>query len=151
LLIIKIQAHLERCPTCAIIGKHQGINIKQRYMKNLKKFLIAFLSIIILSSCSKKNFLEQGTILNKEKVSKIVEGSTTESQMIKLFGEPTIRKEINSNEIQWTYQYVKKSSTSHMIIGETQYDIVEGTLDVIVSKGLVIWFNYNEEHKQKKW
>ncbi|OCG19947.1 MULTISPECIES: hypothetical protein [unclassified Gilliamella] len=120
-------------------------------MKNLKKVIIALFPMIILSSCSQKNFIEQGTPLNKEKVRNIVEGSTTESQMITLFGEPTNRKKINSNEKQWTYKYIKKSSTSHIIIGETQYNIIEGTLDVIISKGVVTWFNYDEEHKQKKW
>ncbi|WP_081303018.1 outer membrane protein assembly factor BamE domain-containing protein [Gilliamella sp. App6-5] len=120
-------------------------------MKNVTKYLIALFSIVILSSCSQKNFVEQGTPLNKEKVKNIVEGSTTESQIISLFGKPTSQKELNSNETQWTYQYTKKSSTSHMLIGEIQYDIVEGKLDIIISKGVVTWFNYDEHQKQKKW
>ncbi|OCG70059.1 hypothetical protein A9G43_09185 [Gilliamella sp. Occ3-1] len=120
-------------------------------MKNLKKFVFACLSIIMLSSCSQKNFVEQGTPLNKQKVNNIVEGSTTESQIINLFGEPTSSKTINSNEMQWTYNYIKKSSTSHILIGETQYNLIERKLDVIISKGVVTWFNYDEIQKQKKW
>lgn len=120
-------------------------------MKNISKFIIALFSIIILSSCSQKNFVEQGTPLSKEKVSHIVEGATTESQIISLFGEPTSRKIINANETQWTYKYTKKSSTSHMLIGETQYNILEGTLDVLISNGVVTWFNYDENERQKKW
>lgn len=108
-------------------------------------------SITILTACSQTNLVEQGTPLNKEKVSKIVEGSTTESQILNIFGEPTTRKVINANEAQWTYTYTKKNSTSNMLFGETQYNIIEGTLDVIISKGVVTWFNYNENHKQKKW
>lgn len=120
-------------------------------MKNAKKYLIALLSIILLSSCSQKNFVEQGTPLSKEKVRNIVEGSTTQSQITTLFGKPTNQKKINENETQWTYKYVKKSSTSHMIIGETQFNIIEGTLDIILSNGVVTWFNYDESHEQKKW
>lgn len=120
-------------------------------MKNIKKFLLILCSILALSACSQKNFVEQGTPLNNAKVSKIVEGSSTEAQILSLFGEPTTKTAINSNETQWTYQYTKKSSTSHMLIGETQYNIIEGKLDIIMSKGVVTWFNYDENQRQKKW
>lgn len=120
-------------------------------MKNVKKFFIALFSIIILSSCSQNNFIEQGTPLSKDKVSSIVEGSTTESQIISLFGEPVSKKVINSDEVQWTYKYIRKSSISHLIIGETQSNTISGTLEVIISKGVVTWYNYNENHEQKRW
>ncbi|MWN04913.1 outer membrane protein assembly factor BamE [Gilliamella sp. Pas-s95] len=120
-------------------------------MKNIKKFIIILSSILALSACAQKNFIEQGSPLNNEKVSKIVEGSSTESQILSIFGEPTTKKILNNNETQWTYQYTKKSSTSHMLIGETQYNILEGKLDIIISKGVVTWFNYDENQKQKKW
>ncbi|KDN11250.1 outer membrane protein assembly factor BamE domain-containing protein [Gilliamella sp. Imp1-1] len=120
-------------------------------MKNIKKFLLILCSILALSACTQKNLVEQGTPLNNVKVSKIVEGSSTEAQILSLFGEPTTKTTINSNETQWTYQYTKKSSTSHMLIGETQYNIIEGKLDIIMSKGVVTWFNYNENQRQKKW
>lgn len=120
-------------------------------MKNIKKFLLILCSILALSACTQKNLVEQGTPLNNAKVSKIVEGSSTEAQILSLFGEPTTKTTINSNETQWTYQYTKKSSTSHMLIGETQYNIIEGKLDIIMSKGVVTWFNYNENQRQKKW
>ncbi|OCG46535.1 hypothetical protein A9G35_04870 [Gilliamella sp. Choc5-1] len=120
-------------------------------MKNITKYLITLFSIIILSSCSQKNFVEHGTPLSKEKVRNIVQGSTTESQTLSIFGEPINKTMLNSNETQWTYQYTKKSSTSHMLIGETQYNIIEGKLDIIISKGVVTWFNYDENQRQKKW
>ncbi|OCG28190.1 hypothetical protein A9G11_11835 [Gilliamella sp. wkB108] len=120
-------------------------------MKNITKLLFALCTVIILTACAQKNLVEQGTPLNKEKIDNIVEGSTTEAQILSLFGEPTSKKVINSNEAQWTYKYTKKSSTSHPLIGETQYDIIEGTLDVLITKGTVIWFNYDENRKQKKW
>lgn len=120
-------------------------------MKNIKKFLLILCSILALSACTQKNLVEQGTPLNNAKVSKIVEGSSTEAQILSLFGEPTTKTAINSNETQWTYQYTKKSSTSHMLIGETQYNIIEGKLDIIMSKGVVTWFNYDENQRQKKW
>ncbi|MWN31595.1 MULTISPECIES: outer membrane protein assembly factor BamE domain-containing protein [unclassified Gilliamella] len=120
-------------------------------MKNIKNFLILICFITTLSACTQKNFIEKGTPLSNEKVSKIVEGSSTESQILSIFGEPTNKTVINSNETQWTYQYTKKSSTSHMLIGETQYNIFEGKLDIIISKGVVTWFNYDENQKQKKW
>lgn len=120
-------------------------------MKNINNFLVALFSIIILSSCSQNNFVEQGTPLSKEKVSSIVEGSTTDSQIILLFGEPTSKKVINTDEVQWTYKYVRKNSTSHLIIGETQSNATRGTLDVIISNGVVTWFNYDENYEQKRW
>ena len=46
---------------------------------------------------------------------------------------------------------MKKRSNSHALLGETQYDIIEGTLEVIVNQGVVTWFNYDENNKQKKW
>lgn len=120
-------------------------------MKVINKIIMILCSITILTACSQTNLVEQGTPLSKEKVSQIVEGSTTETQVLNLFGEPTTKKVINANETKWTYTYIKKNSTSHMLIGETQYNIVEGTLDIIISKGVVTWFNYDENHKQKKW
>lgn len=120
-------------------------------MKNIKKFLLILCSILTLSACAQKNLVEQGTPLNNAKVSKIVEGSSTESQILSLFGEPITKTAINSNETQWTYQYTKKNSTSHMLIGETQYNIIEGKLDIIMSNGVVTWFNYDEKQRQKKW
>jgi outer membrane protein assembly factor BamE (lipoprotein component of BamABCDE complex) len=120
-------------------------------MKNIKKFLLILCSILTLSACAQKNLVELGTPLNNAKVSKIVEGSSTESQILSLFGEPITKTAINSNETQWTYQYTKNSSTSHMLIGETQYNIIEGKLDIIMSNGVVTWFNYDEKQRQKKW
>lgn len=120
-------------------------------MKNILKLLVALYSILMLTACAQKNLVEQGMPLSKEKVSQIVEGSTTESQILTMFGEPANRKVINSNETQLTYTYTKKSSTSHILIGETQYSILEGTLDVIISRGVVTWFNYDENQRQKKW
>lgn len=135
-----------------LISYQLQINTIGNYiMKNIKKFLLILCSILALSACSQKNFVEQGTPLNNAKVSKIVEGSSTEAQILSLFGEPTTKTAINSNETQWTYQYTKKSSTSHMLIGETQYNIIEGKLDIIMSKGVVTWFNYDENQRQKKW
>ena len=120
-------------------------------MKNLSGILIVMFSILALSACSQKNYFEQGTPLNHQKVAKIVEGSTTEIQLLDIFGEPTTKTTINNNETKWTYKYMKKSSTSHALLGETQYDIIEGTLEVIVNQGVVTWFNYDENNKQKKW
>ncbi|MCX8649376.1 outer membrane protein assembly factor BamE [Gilliamella sp. B2776] len=120
-------------------------------MKNVNKFFIALFSIILLSGCTQNNFIEQGTPLSKDKVSSIVEGSTTEAQIISLFGEPASKKVINSDEVQWTYKYIRKSSTSHLIIGETQSNAISGTLDVIISKGVVTWYNYDENHEHKRW
>ena len=120
-------------------------------MKNLSKILIVLFSILALAACSQKNYLEQGAPLSHEKVNKIVEGSTTETQLLNIFGEPTTKNIINSNESYWTYKYFKKSSTNNVLLGETQYDIVEGTLEVIVNQGVVTWFNYDQNNKQKKW
>lgn len=120
-------------------------------MKKVSKILIVLCSLVALSACTEKNFSEQGTPLSQQKVNKIIEGSTTEIQLLSLFGEPTSKIALKNNETQYTYLYSKKSSTSHPIIGETQYDILEGKLDVITSNGMVIWFNYNENIKQKKW
>ena len=120
-------------------------------MKNLSKILIVLFSILALAACSQKNYFEQGAPLSHEKVNKIVEGSTTEIQLLHIFGEPTAKTVINSNETKWTYKYLKKSSTNNVLLGETQYDIVEGTLEVIVNQGVVTWFNYDQNNKQKKW
>lgn len=120
-------------------------------MKKFKTLLVILLSTFILTACAQKNLVEQGTPITKEKVSKIVEGSTTESQILALFGEPASRQMLSDNRTQWTYKYTRKTSTVRMLFGETQYDIFEGTLDVIINKGTVTWFNYNENNKQKKW
>ena len=120
-------------------------------MKNLSKILVLLFSILALSACSQKNFLEQGTPLSHEKVDKIVEGSTTEVQLLHIFGEPASKVVLNANESKWTYTYLRKSSTNNIIFGETQYDIVEGTLEVVIKQGVVTWFNYFQNNKQKKW
>lgn len=121
-------------------------------MKNIKIHVILFLSILLmLTACSQTNLVEQGTPLSKDKVSQIVEGATTDSQVLDLLGEPTSRTVINSSDVQWTYKYTRKNSTSNMLFGETQYNIVEGTLDMVISKGVVTWYNYTENNKQKKW
>lgn len=121
-------------------------------MKNNRKFFpILLFPLIILTACAQKSFVEQGSVLSTEKVSKIVEGSTTQSQVLEIFGEPTTKTVINDNETQWTYKYTQKSSTRYTLIGETQYNIIEGKLDIIVSKGIVTWYNYDENRKQKKW
>ncbi|MCX8580416.1 hypothetical protein J3U18_01770 [Gilliamella sp. B3482] len=120
-------------------------------MKNLSKILVLLFSVLALSACSQKNYLEQGTPLSHEKVDKIVEGSTTEVQLLHIFGQPASKVSINANESKWTYTYLKKSSTKNAIFGETQYDILEGTLEVVVNQGVVTWFNYSQNNKQKKW
>ncbi|MDF7667111.1 outer membrane protein assembly factor BamE [Orbaceae bacterium ESL0727] len=120
-------------------------------MKKFKLLLVALFSTWLLTACSQTNLVEQGTPLSKEKVSKITEGVTTESQLRALFGEPTSKTVVNTNATQWTYKYVRKTSTMNALFGETQYNIIEGTLDAVVTKGIVTWFNYNENNKQKKW
>ena len=120
-------------------------------MKNISKIFIILFSILALAACSHNNYFEQGTPLSLEEVNKIVEGSTSEVQLLHMFGEPTTKTIINSNETKWTYKYLKKSSTSHVLLGETNYNILEGTLEVIVKEGVVTWFNYTQNNKQKKW
>lgn len=120
-------------------------------MKHFSKILLLLLFTLALSACSQKNYFEQGTPLSYEKVNRIVEGSTPEAQLLLIFGEPASKVVINENESKWTYQYLKKSSTSNVLLGETSYDIVESTLEVIVNQGVVTWFDYSQNNKQKKW
>lgn len=106
----------------------------------------------MLTACVKKDFVVQGSSpLSKEKVSQILGGFTNETELVNLLGEPISKIAINKKETLWTYEYTNKSSVSNILIYESNYMIEKRKLDVIVSKGLVIRFNYEEEVNQKKW
>lgn len=116
----------------------------------MKKILF-FITVLFLSACSQTHNSEQGTPFDETKVKQIVEGSTTEAQLLRLLGEPASKTVVNGSDAKWVYTYTKKASTSHTLIGETSYTIEERTLDVIVSNGVVMNYNYSENNKKKQW
>ncbi|WP_294609379.1 hypothetical protein [uncultured Gilliamella sp.] len=118
----------------------------------MKKCLLVLLcSIMMLTACAKKNYIVQGSPLSKEKVNLIFGGFTDETELVNMFGEPTTKKVLNDKETLWTFEYLNKSSVSHILIDETLYVIEKRKLEVIISKGIVTRFNYEENIDQKKW
>lgn len=78
----------------------------------MKKYLIIFMSLIILSSCTQK----------QQEFSSVKKGMTKE-EVIKLVGEPATKRDILVAEV-WKYEHVDRSIVFR---NGTVYDIITST------------------------
>ena len=110
----------------------------------MKFRLISIISLIILSlsGCATKQSYSVGRDYSSENISQIIKGKTTSDEMIKFFGEPFTKTVISDTEEKWNYMYmtgrVDLLSTSWRTKG------MKKTLDVLITKGVVANFVYNE-------
>lgn len=110
-------------------------------MKKLLTLGIACATVWIASSCTTTRSIEHGRTFAIENVSQIVEGKTTESEVITLLGDPTNRTSTSDGRVTLTYHHSKTDvERSHGVLGfgrHTEHHNTRQTVTVVLKSGVV--------------
>ncbi|HCG7220456.1 TPA: hypothetical protein NJ354_003686 [Vibrio parahaemolyticus] len=111
-------------------------------MKNKSLRLAAFLaaSAITLSGCVYKSNVDYGTQFTSEQVEKIEKKVTTKADLIRIFGEPSVKSVVSETGEKWVYSYTGGSASSQAFTMKTTSDISTHMLDILLENGVVVNF-----------
>jgi outer membrane protein assembly factor BamE (lipoprotein component of BamABCDE complex) len=111
-------------------------------MKKIAKLRVVFLLVATsaLSACVYKTNVDYGTKFTKEQVSNIEKKVTTENDLIRVFGEPSIKTVISETGEKWVYSYTGGSASSQAFTMKTTSEISTHTLDILLENGVVVNF-----------
>jgi hypothetical protein len=99
--------------------------------------LLMFISLLLCPSCIHHQ-TEMGKKIDQSKVDQIVEGKTTESEVIALLGEPQRATEAPNGIKILGYQYYQSQMYSGFIPGQTKGDITSQMLMLWLKNGVVV-------------
>lgn len=119
-------------------------------MNKLKNVVIFSLIVCVLSSCA--STAGNQSIKNetqKSITSKIIKGKTTEAEILVMFGEPTTKTSLESNEERWLYSLVNSKMTAATyipIVGlfSNGTDMKTKSLNILFENGKVATWSLSE-------
>lgn len=125
------------------------INIKNsKTVRNIFLFLsIILLSSFVLTGCATTRNI-QGKPIMSANVNRIINGTTTEAQIISMFGPPyeVEKNPLNPNTVTYKYRfYYKKYVHLGNEILTTSTRKYKQKLDVVIKKGIVIAHSFTSE------
>ncbi|MFA0562751.1 hypothetical protein AB4559_03255 [Vibrio sp. 10N.222.51.C8] len=111
-------------------------------MKKMAKFRVIFLLLAtsMLSACVYTSNVDYGTKFTEEQVSQIEKKVTTKNDLIRIFGEPSIKTVISETGEKWVYSYTGGSASSQAFTMKTTSDITTHTIDILLANGVVVNF-----------
>lgn len=111
-------------------------------MKKMAKFRMMFslLATSMLSACVYTSNVDYGTKFTEEQVSQIEKKVTNKSDLIRIFGEPSIKTVISETDEKWVYSYTGGSASSQAFTMKTTSDITTHTVDILLENGVVVNF-----------
>ena len=110
-------------------------------MKSLLKIGIVCGTVWLSSSCTSTQSIEHGKPFAIENVSKIVEGKTTESEVIALLGEPSNRTTSSDNRVILIFHHSKTDTQRNIgfmgIGSKSEHHNTRQTVTVVLNNGIV--------------
>ncbi|MEZ8023615.1 MULTISPECIES: hypothetical protein [unclassified Vibrio] len=85
-------------------------------------------------------YADYGTKFTEEQVSQIEKKVTTKNDLIRIFGEPSIKTVISETGEKWVYSYTGGSASSQAFTMKTTSDITTHTIDILLENGVVVNF-----------
>lgn len=112
----------------------------------MKKFILATLLICSAGGCVHSSNYSYGNNFPSENVQLITKGKTTESDLMDLFGAPTMKHVKDGTGVVWTYSYHSGTATAQGSVFAIQSQAVGSskTLSVLIENSVVSNFTFNE-------
>ncbi len=104
----------------------------------MKRLLIIITCLTLITGCVYTSNYEVGKAFDEEKVSQIVKGKTTETELISMFGQPFTKAVVSDTDSKWVYSYSKGSASAQAFTMKTESNMKMSTLDILVRDGVVI-------------
>jgi outer membrane protein assembly factor BamE (lipoprotein component of BamABCDE complex) len=108
--------------------------------KSFSKAALLLAAAISLSGCVYKSNVDYGTQFTSEQVSQIEKKVTTKAELLKIFGEPTMKSVISETGEKWIYTYTGGSASSQAFTMKTTSDISTHMLDILFENNVVVNF-----------
>lgn len=111
----------------------------------MKKICLAVIMLFAISSCATIETRSEGKKIDKEMISSIKPGVTTQKAVIEVFGYPSKsnKKEDGTEELIYTYSEKDVSSYfSGFIIREKNAPTTNTTLEIIIKDDVVIGYKF---------
>ncbi len=110
-------------------------------VKNLlSKYTLALAISALVSGCVYTSNVDYGTKFTSNQVREIKKKVTNKSDLLRIFGEPSIKSTISENSEKWIYSYTAGSASSQAFTMKTTSDISTRTLDILIKDDVVINF-----------
>ncbi|MBB1363808.1 hypothetical protein H5125_16845 [Shewanella sp. SR44-4] len=106
--------------------------------------ILTFSAAILLSACTYTSNMNMGNNFSADQTAQITKGKTTETDIITLFGQPSVKTVLNETDVKWIYSYTEGSSSAQAFTMKTTSDFTTHTLDILLRDGVVI--NFAETH-----
>lgn len=110
----------------------------------MKKIVLFFMFALIFSGCTYTAVNETGSAIDPNKVSLIVKGKTTESEILSMFGEPITKAVVNESDTKWIYQHIVSRASTQAYTGKTNSSLNNEVLDILFRKGVVVNFSFSQ-------
>lgn len=118
------------------------------FKKSLPKVILLLAILMPLSGCVYKSNVDYGTQFTSEQINQIQKKITTKSDLLKIFGEPTIKSVISETGEKWVYSYTGGSASAQAFTMKTTSDMSTHMLDILIENDVVVNFaETNTKHK----
>jgi hypothetical protein len=100
---------------------------------------------ILTTGCATTSY-SFGKPFSSSNVKKIVKGKTTNTDLVKLFGQPFSKTVISATEEKWIYTHSSGTSTaqSYLVTMDIKTTGTQKTLDILLNKDIVVNFAFTE-------
>jgi outer membrane protein assembly factor BamE (lipoprotein component of BamABCDE complex) len=111
----------------------------------MRKAMAVLVMSLALNGCATSHYTS-GKDFPSEKVTSIVKGKTTTTELKALFGDPFTKSPVNDTDEKWVYTYANGSAhaQSYIVTMKVTTTGTQKTLEVLIRNGTVINFTFNE-------
>lgn len=108
--------------------------------KSISKVILTFLMLIPLSGCVYQSNVSYGNQFTSEQINQIHKKITTKADLLKIFGEPTIKSVISESDEKWVYSYTGGTASAQAFTMKTSSNISTHMLDILIKNNVVVNF-----------
>jgi|APSaa5957512535_1039671.scaffolds.fasta_scaffold131352_1 predicted PilT family ATPase len=106
--------------------------------KSILVGIFAILIAVVFTGCVTSTYT-MGNNFTKNDITKIIKGKTGTSELIEVFGEPSMKIAISENEENWHYNHTTSTANSSgFIFIKVKSKVTSKTLNVLIKDNIVI-------------
>ncbi|MGK2232409.1 outer membrane protein assembly factor BamE domain-containing protein [Colwellia polaris] len=106
----------------------------------LPKSVLLLVAVLSFSGCTYSSKVDYGNQFTSEQVAQIKKNKTTSTELLQIFGEPSIKSVLNETEEKWVYSYTGGTGSVQTFTMKTTSDMSTHMLDILIRDGVVINF-----------
>ena len=106
--------------------------------KSILVGIFAILIAVVFTGCVTSTYT-MGNNFTKNDITKIIKGKTGTSELIEVFGEPSMKIAISENEENWHYNHTTSTANSSgFIFIKVKSKVISKTLNVLIKDNIVV-------------